>query len=148
MATFSAHVYVNNSAGAFSTPASLDYTVTPNQQARIDIMTTGSAITDVGAGVPLNLYRTNGDPLVSGYTSISADLTQFAGQTLRLRIAEADNQTYFSLGVDGVSVSATLTSPIPTLSDWALIGLGLAVLVIGFVAVHRRTRAARSSHSA
>jgi hypothetical protein len=136
-AKFFAMVYVNNQGGAFATPASLDYTVSPNQQARIDIMTTGSAITDVGAGVLLNLYQTNvGDPLVSGYTNISVDLTPFAGQTVRLRIAEVDNTGNFAFGVDAVSVIST--APIPTLSDWALIGLGLAVLVIGFVAVRRR----------
>jgi hypothetical protein len=111
--------------------------VSPNQQARIDIMTTSSAVTDVGAGVLLNLYHTKvGDPLVSGYTDVSADVTQFAGQTVRLRIAEVDNQSYFQFGIDGVSVIST--SPVPTLSDWALVGLGIALLAIGFVAVRRR----------
>ncbi len=137
---FSAMVYVNNHAGTFATPASLDYTVTPNQQARIDIMTTSSAITDVGAGVLLNLYQTKvGDPAVSGYTSISADLTPFAGQTVRLRIAEVDNGGNFNFGVDGVSVISTATAQaIPSLSTWALIGLGIVVLAIGLVAVRAR----------
>jgi len=138
-AKFFAKVYVNNQAGAFSTPASLDYTVSPNQQARIDIMSTGSSTTDVGAGVLLNVFRTQvGDPTVSGYNTITADLTPYAGQTVRLRIAEVDNQSFFQFGVDGVSVISG--SPIPTLSDWALIGLGIAVLAIGFVAVRRQMR--------
>jgi hypothetical protein len=138
-AQFFAKVYVNNQAGAFATPASLDYTITPNQQARIDLMTTGSATTDVGAGVLVNLYQTKvGDPLVSGYTSISADVTAFSGQTVRLRIAEVDNQSNFAFGVDGVSIISS--GPIPTLSDWALVALGLMVLMIGVVAVRRRMR--------
>ena len=136
-ARFSATVYVNNQAGAFATPSTLDYTVTPNQQARIDIMSTGSAVTDVGAGVLLNLYQTKvGDPLVSGYTAISADLTPFAGQTVRLRIAEADNQSFFNFGIDQVSVDAN--TPVPTLSEWALIATGLVVLIVGFGALGRR----------
>ena len=140
-AAFSAKVYVNNQAGAFATPASLDYTIAPNQQARIDLMTTGSAITDVGAGVLVNLYQTKvGDPLVSGYTSISADVTAFSGQTVRLRIAEVDNQSFFNFGVDAVSILSS--GAIPTLSDWSLIGLGFAVLLVGFVAVRRRLRTA------
>jgi len=140
-ARFSARVYVNNQAGAFATPNSLDYLVSPNQQARIDIMTTASAVTDVGAGVLLNVYQTNvGDPLVSGYTAISADLTQFAGQTVRLRIAEVDNQLFFNFGVDQVSIDST--APIPTVSEWVLIAMGLTVLAAGFVALRRRGAAA------
>ena len=136
-ARFSATVYVNNQGAAFSTPNTLDYTVTPNQQARIDIMSTGSAVTDVGAGVLLNLYQTKvGDPLVSGYTAISADLTPFAGQTVRLRIAEADTQGFFNFGIDQVSVDAN--TPVPTLSDWMLIAMGLIVLILGFTSLRRR----------
>ena len=81
-------------------------------------MTTGSAITDVGAGVLLNIYQTQvGDPSVSGYTTITADLSAFAGQTVRLRITEVDNSGNFSFGVDGVSVSSGGAAAIPTLSE-------------------------------
>ncbi len=145
-ATFSAQVYVNNAATAFATPASLDYTVNPNQQARIDIVSTAAPLTDVGAGVLLNIYQTSvGDPAVSGYTTVTADLTPFAGQTVRLRIAEVDNQSNFSLGVDGVSVmtaAAAAAAPVPTLSNGMLMGLGLMVLLIGLMATRRRTPAA------
>jgi hypothetical protein len=137
----SAALYVNNQTGAFATPNSLDYTVAPNQQARIDIMTTASATTDVGSGVLLNVFQTKvGDPLVSGYAAISADLTPFAGQTVRLRIAEVDTQGFFSLGVDQVSIDAA--TPVPTTSEYALIAMGVVVLLAGFASLRSRSPSA------
>lgn len=136
-ARFSARIYINNNIGTFSSPNSLDYTVTPNQQFRIDIMTTGSALTDVGAGVLRSLYQTKpGDPAVSGYNAISADVSAFAGQTVRLRIAEADNQGNLTVGVDQVSVDAA--APVPTLSEWAMVALGMVVLIVAFFALRRK----------
>lgn len=145
-ATFSAQVYVNNSfGGAFATPASLDYTVSPNQQARIDIVSTAAPLTDVGAGVLLNVFQTQvGDPLVSGYTTVTANLTPFAGQTVRLRIAEVDNQGVFLMGVDGVSVATTAAAAataVPTLSDAMLAALALIVLAIGLAWMRGRRQA-------
>jgi hypothetical protein len=140
-AKFSARVFQDNRGGPFVTPTTLDFTAGSNQQARVDIMTTGSAITDVGAGVLLNVYQTKvGDPAVAGYNIVTSDLTGFAGQTVRIRITEVDTNGCFSFGVDGVSINSA--APIPTLSDWSLIGLGFAVLLIAFVAVRRRTRTA------
>jgi hypothetical protein len=141
-ALFTARVYVNNGAGTFATPASLDYTVTPNQQFRIDVMTTASAITDMGAGVLANLYRTNvGDPAVSGYNLVSADLSAYAGQTIRLRIAEADNQDCISTGIDAVSIQAGApagVTQVPTLSQYMLLALAALLLVFGISAARRR----------
>jgi len=137
-AKFSAMVYVNNAAAAFSTPATLDYTVNPNQQFRIDVMTTASPLTDMGAGILLNVYQTKvGDPLVSGYVTVTADLSAFAGQTVRLRFAEADNQLYLSAGVDVVSVQTGSTA-VPTLSQYALFALAALLLGLGIVAARRR----------
>lgn len=134
-----ARVFQDNTTGTYVTPATLDYTAGSNQQARIDIMTTSSAITDVGAGVLLNVYQTKvGDPAVAGYNIVSSDLTGFAGQTVRIRIVEVDTNGCFSFGADGVSIISS--APIPTLSDLALVGLGLVVLMIGVVAVRRRMR--------
>jgi hypothetical protein len=141
-ALFTARLYVNNGGGAFVTPASLDYTVTPNQQFRIDVMTTGSAITDMGAGVLANLYRTNaGDPAISGYNVVSADLSAYAGQTVRLRIAEVDNQGCISTGIDAVSIQSGAgigVTPVPTLSQYALLALAALLLVLGTAAARRR----------
>jgi hypothetical protein len=136
-AQFSARVY-QNSGAPFATPASLDYNVSPNQQARIDIMTTASPLTDMGAGILRNVYQTKiGDPVVSGYNLIAADLSAFAGQTVRLRIVEADNQGCFSFGVDTVSIQQQ-SNAIPTLSEGA--ALALAALLLGVAALRLRRR--------
>lgn len=138
---FSALVYVNNQAAAFATPASLDYTVSPNQQARIDIMDPAAPVDSVTAGVLRNVYQTAvGNPLVSGYTVVAADLSQFAGSTVRVRIAEVDNQSFFQFGVDAVSVSAS--APVPTLGEWALVALTLMLAAAGVAALRRRGRPA------
>jgi hypothetical protein len=131
-------LYINNQSGTFATPSTLDYTAAPNQQARVDVMTTASAITDVGSGVLLNVYQTKvGDPPVSGYTQVAADLTPFAGQTVRLRIVEVDDEGFFNVGVDQVSVD--VAAPVPAMSDYTLIALGVLVLVAGFVTLRRRS---------
>lgn len=111
-------LFVNNGDTTFRTPATLDWaTPTPNQQARVDLLTATSDPFSVAAGdVLLSLYRTNaGDPLVSGYTSFSANITPLLlanqGQTLRLRFAEVDNASFFNLGVDRVFVQATVPEP-------------------------------------
>jgi len=107
-------LYVNNDHGApnFATPANLDFS-TPvlNQQARVDIMRTSADPFSVdSADILQNLYRTNAsDPLVSGYTNFSFNITGLLQanqeQSLRLRFAEVDNVAPFNLGVDSVSIN-------------------------------------------
>jgi hypothetical protein len=125
--------FIGNQAGDFFSPDSLDSNVSPNQQARVDILTTTADPFSVAAGdVLLNLFQTMpGDPLVSGYTNQSNDLTAFLtaheGQTLRLRFAEADNQLFFNFGVDRVSLDVTTgVSAVPEPST--LISGGIACL--------------------
>lgn len=140
-AVFSARVYVNNTATVFATPATLDYNITPNQQFRIDLMTTASPRDDTGAGILQNLYRTNvGDPAVSAYKLITVDVSAFAGQTVRLRIAEADNQGNISSGADVVSIQSgpiAPIAPVPTLSEYGLLLLALLLPAFGAAAVRR-----------
>lgn len=137
-AAFSFQRYINNQAGLFFTPNSLDYLVNPNQQARVDIITTTADPFSVAGGdVLLNLFQTQvGDPAVSGYLIDSADLTAFlsplAGQTLRLRFAEVDNQLFFAFGIDDVVLDVTL---VPEPSALALCGLGA---MLGGLALRRR----------
>lgn len=136
-ATFSARVFVGNSASSFATPTSLDYTVSPNQQARIDIIDPAAPVTDVGTGVLLNLFQTRvGDPANPSYTSIAANVSQFAGRTVRLRIAEVDNLSNLLLAVDAVSVEAQLN--IPVLDGRALLVLALLLAGISAIALRRR----------
>ena len=48
-----------------------------------------------------------GDPQLLGPTTLHADLTPFAGQTVRLRIANAVNDSVFNAAVDAVSIAST-----------------------------------------
>lgn len=122
------------SSAAFFSPASLDYTTPSNQQFRADIMTTASPITDVGAGVLLNIYQTQpGNPLVSGYKQVSASLAAFVGTTVRLRFAEVDNLGNYNVGVDNITTGI----PVPTLSPVMLGLLALALVAAAFVLLRR-----------
>lgn len=100
-------LFLGNRAGAWSVPpsGSLDYTVIPNQHVRVDIMDPMAPVDDVGAGVLTNLFiPAPGDPPVSGYQTLTADLSAFAGRTVRLRFAEVDNQNALQMGVDNIQV--------------------------------------------
>src|SRR5207248_5281913 len=87
-------VYYTNRAPGFSAPATLDYTVVPNQQYRIDVMKPSAPVQSVVAtDVLANVFQTNtGDALTLAPTQKSFDLSPFAGQTVRIRFAEVDNQ--------------------------------------------------------
>ncbi|NDJ76586.1 MAG: tandem-95 repeat protein, partial [Chloroflexi bacterium] len=103
--TVQLYVYHNNTAGAFYTPASLDHGVFPNQQYRVDIVDSASDPWSYSGGVLLNLYQSVvGTPSNMGPTLVSGDLTPYAGTTVRLRFAEADNQGVINSSIDGVEV--------------------------------------------
>ncbi len=134
--------FIGNRAGVFFAPSSLDFTVIPNQQARVDILIGTSSAFSVAAGdVLANVFRTlPGDPAVSpSYLFQTTDLTALLqahqGQTLQLRFAEVDNQNFFQFGVDVVSLSiATVAVPGP--ASLALLGSGILALA----AICRRSR--------
>src|SRR5207247_1021192 len=86
--------YVNLGTGGNSTPETLDYTgFVPNQQYRMDIMDPAAAPDSVASDdVLARVFRTEvTDPTVLAPTTITFDLTPFAGTTVRLRFAEVDN---------------------------------------------------------
>lgn len=135
-------VYVNNQAADFFDGGNLDYQTVPNQQARVDLMDPAAPDDDVGAGVLENLYITNpGDPLVQAYQTIGTSLDPYAGQTIRLRFAEVDNQFFFNVGVDNcVAVGEELpTVEIPTLGMAGILALVLLLVGVGFFALRRRS---------
>lgn len=107
-ASLRATVYVLNNAADYVIAATGGLSFNSgalNQQFRVDVMNPAAAVDDVGTGVRLNVYQTQpGDPLQSGYIELTADLTAFAGQTVRIRFAEVDNQGFFHAAVDAVDV--------------------------------------------
>lgn len=98
--------YVNQSPG-FASPETLSIDVS-NEQYRIDVMKPTAPIDSVSSGdILLNLLRTRpGDPDTLFPTNITADLSAFAGQTVRLRFAVAVTQHVLSGGVDAVTVKS------------------------------------------
>jgi len=97
-----------NSDVAIASPDTLSLSTVPNQQYRIDVIRPGAAIDSVAPGdVLLNVFRTRtGDPLALAPTPVIANLSAFAGQTVRLRFAVTVNQNQLNGGVDAVSVKS------------------------------------------
>jgi hypothetical protein len=80
-----------------------------NQQFRIDVMRPGSPIESLSpADILATPFRTQpGAPTSMQPTWVSADLSAFAGQTVRLRFATAAHEELFTAGVDAVAVDST-----------------------------------------
>lgn len=141
-------LYYENQNGDFFTPASLDYTVFPNQQYRVDVMDPAAPVDSVAPGdVLANLFQTRvGDPASLAPTLMTFSLSAFAGRTVRLRFAEVDNQFFFQGSVDAVAItSASVSQPIntvPTMSPAGFAVVVLAVLIIGTLRLtqHQRRR--------
>jgi len=131
---FSAIVYIECEA-AYVSGTDLSYSPPPNQQVRIDIIAPASPIRDIGAGVLLNVFQTTpATPLTLGYTTVNADLTTFAGQTVRIRIAGVSaNGGILNAAVDAVSVTTTASSRIPTMTHWGMI---IFMVIAGFISVY------------
>lgn len=115
--TLSLYVYYHSCA-AMSSPNSLDFHTTDNQQFRVDVMKpTASAFSLAPSDILMNVFHTStGDPESLAPTLITADLTPFAGQTVWLRIAQTDNQEILNAGVDDVRIASTpsVTAASPT----------------------------------
>lgn len=103
-----------NSAGPITvpTPDTLSSEEGGNQQYRIDVMKPSAPIDSVDpADILSTVFQThNGDLDFSPPLDRTVDLTPFAGQVVRLRIAEVDSGDYFNAGVDAISIQS---APIP-----------------------------------
>jgi hypothetical protein len=88
---------------------SLDSAGPGNQQYRIDIMKPTAPIVSVEpSDILATVFQTKvGDPTLMAPTKLTADLTPFAGQTVRLRFAEVDNSGFFFASTDAVSILST-----------------------------------------
>jgi hypothetical protein len=80
-----------------------------NQQFRIDVMKPDAPLESID---PTDILRTVfasnlKDPQTMAPTRLTANLSPFAGQTVRLRIANAVHEEVFNAGVDAVSITST-----------------------------------------
>jgi hypothetical protein len=144
--TLSFMLYLRNDAPDYFTPvpASIDFSIiNPNQQFRVDILTASSDPFSISpSDVLQNVYHTQpGDPLVSGYRIITADLSAVfagrAGQLLRLRFAATDNVFTFNAGVDNVSITDAPDTIVPEPSTM-ITGLFALGIVLAFGGVGRK----------
>jgi hypothetical protein len=127
-AELSFQLYLNNDDDDFHPHATLDYDLgvlpkgagsgreyivlggngdpNANQQFRADIVDPAVLEADRFTVTVLeNVYQTlAGDPTESGYDLITADLSAYIGQSICIRFAEVDNQTFFNAGVDDVEL--------------------------------------------
>jgi hypothetical protein len=99
-----------------------------NQQLRVDVMRPSAPIDSVN---PSDILTTvfankNGDPEVMPPIRLTADLSPLAGQTVRLRIANAVTLEPFFSGLDAVSITSAPLPPPPPPSN--LISRGKLVL--------------------
>jgi hypothetical protein len=108
--------------GPFSSPTTLAYdTLKANQQFRIDLMEPSAPIDSVAKGdVLANIYHTSpGDPARRQPTEVSLDVSAWAGQTVRLRLAGADNQARCASGWTASASSDLAGAPTIGLSVWS-----------------------------
>jgi hypothetical protein len=108
--TVSFYLAYNNTWSSFITLNTLDYT--SNQQARVDVIKTTAPNESVAASdIHLKLFQTQpGDPFVLSPTLMFFDVSSLAGQTVRLRFAEAVGLSWFPMAVDNVCFSTTRTT--------------------------------------
>jgi CubicO group peptidase (beta-lactamase class C family) len=102
--------YVNGSDGLsgysapFVTPRSLAINAGPNQQFRVDLLAPTAAPDSMAdVDVRATVFETRPDaPARRGPTPVRYDLSPWAGETVRLRIATVNNQAPMRSGVDHV----------------------------------------------
>jgi hypothetical protein len=94
--------YVN--AGPLASPDSLDHENSENQQYRIDIVAPSAPVDSLAAAhVLANVFRTSpGDADRREPFAVTVDLSKWAGQTVRLRLAGVDNGGPLRAGVDNI----------------------------------------------
>jgi hypothetical protein len=91
--------------GDLSSPATLAYDdPEANQQFRIDLVAPSAPIDSVKLGDVLgNVFATSpADPQGRAPTAVSVDVSRWAGQTVRLRLAGTDNRGPLRVGVDDI----------------------------------------------
>jgi hypothetical protein len=94
-----------NDTEDFATPPTLAL-VDPNQQFRMDVMKPGAPIKSVkNKDVLERVHRTDvGDPNQRGFRSVTANLTRYAGEKVRLRFAVAVTENRLHALLDAVKI--------------------------------------------
>ena len=90
-----------------------------NQQYRIDVMKPSAPLESTNpADILRTLFRSHlGDPKEMPPTRLVADLSAFAGQTVRLRIANAVHEETFNAGIDDVTITSAPPGQLPPLGS-------------------------------
>jgi len=86
------------------------------QQYRVDVIKpTASLFTLAPEDILATLFANKfGDPEAMAPTVFNADLSPFAGQTVRLRLVNAVNNSVFNAGADAISIASTPPSNVIT----------------------------------
>ena len=94
--------------GGFSSPQTLAHDEPANRQFRIDVVAPSAPIDSVAPhDVLVNIFKTSaGDPDRREPKSVSADLSRWAGETVRVRLAGTDNLGPLRAGVDDIRLEA------------------------------------------
>jgi hypothetical protein len=97
-----------DNAGEFSSPDTLAFDgCVPNQQYRVELVDPAErADTTAAKHILATIFKTAaGDPQRLAPKTITFDLSQWAGQKVRLRFAQVDNQGPLRAGLDDVSLT-------------------------------------------
>jgi CubicO group peptidase (beta-lactamase class C family) len=91
-------------SSSFVTPRTLSVNGGPNQQFRVDLLVPSAAVDSmVDSDIRATVFETQpGAPTRRSPAPVTFDLSRWEGQTLRLRIATADNQGPMRVGVDNI----------------------------------------------
>lgn len=129
-------MFVNDRSGVgpIINPAGLDYSASPNQHARVDILAASANPLSTNAADVLANFYLGVDPSASNpnpYTSYNFDISSVVGGggTYILRFAEVDNQSFLNQGVDNVMINTVAvpweTDTLPVVGSTVILGLGL-----------------------
>ena len=86
-----------------------------NQHVRVDVLKPTAPIDSVNSSDILTTLfaNKNGDPEIMAPSRLTADLSAFAGQTVRLRIANSVTEGPFNTGLDDVTITSAPVPPPP-----------------------------------